>query len=186
MSVKKISLLIVLFSGILGCECFSGGSKWNIDSFEVSISDKNYGPPVDGMLSGDSIGMTISFEAEFVALNVNPFSGLMTSAYATSCEEPGDRGLEDKITSFTVTSSSAFNDIPNGESLNEFLALSGGSSISDWIDNSDGWNFNRSRWVDFVFTEKPEPTSIHRFTLRFALESGTIVEQTTEEIQWND
>ena len=186
MKFKKITLVLILFSGIIGCDCFTAGSEWNIDSFNVSIFDKNGNLPLNGIIEGDSIKIQIMFEPEFVEFYSNPFKGLMNSALATSCEEPGDNGLKDKIENFFITSNSEFNEIPIGESLNEFIIVNNRKkSIADWISTSDTWMFRYGNFSELVFIEKPEISSTHIFTLKFVLESGNTIEQSTEEIQWN-
>jgi hypothetical protein len=185
MKFKKTLLFLILFTGILGCECFNAGSKWNIDSFNVSIYDKQYKAPVDGVIEGDSVQLEIIFEAEFVDISTNPLSVILSSAYATSCESPGDDGLKDKIKNFVVTSDSDFNGIKFGEPLNGILTNESGESIDDWISNSDSWDYSNFRRIYLMFIEKPEPLSSHIFTIKFIMESGNTIEQKTEEIQWN-
>ena len=58
-------------------------------------------------------------------------------------------------------------------------------SIADWISTSDTWMFRYGNFSELVFIEKPEISSTHIFTLKFVLESGNTIEQSTEEIQWN-
>ena len=185
LNFKKLFLVLILFCGIVGCECFNAGTEWNIDSFTVSISDKNDNPPLNGIIEGDSIKLQLMFEAEFVEINSNPFKGLMSSALATSCEEPGDDGLNDKIANFLISSNAEFNEIPIGESLNDRVVVNGNKSITDWISTSNSWVFRHREFADLIFIEKPERSSNHTFTLRFILESGEIIEQKTDVIQWN-
>lgn len=185
MRFKKYILVLVLFSGILGCECFNAGTEWDIEGFSVSIFDKHGNNPTNGIIEGDSIRILITFEAEFVEFNSKPFRGLMNSAYATSCEEPGDDGLKNEIESFIVTSNSDFNEISAGEPLNELLIANSKKTIIDWISNSHSWMFRYDKFGELMFIEKPEISSSHIFTLKFVLESGEIIKQNTDEIQWN-
>lgn len=185
MNLKKLALVVILFSGIIGCDCFNGGTEWNINDFSVLALDKNDNLPVNGIIEGDSIRLQITFEAEFLAVNSNPFTGFMSSALATSCPDPGDDGLNDKIKSFSVSSNAPFNAVPAGASLNELIIANRRESIADWLADSDSWSFQFHWFSELTFIEKPEAASKHIFTLKFVLESGKIIEQTTDEIQWN-
>ncbi|MCC6724264.1 MAG: hypothetical protein IT258_07100 [Saprospiraceae bacterium] len=185
MEFKKVILVLVLFSGILGCECFNAGTEWNIKDFAISIVDNQNLSPVNGVIEGDSAQLIIIFEAEFVEATTNPLKGLINSAYATSCEEPGDDGLKDEIASFIVTSNSDFNGIEPGGSLNEKLAVYGRKPLEQWISSSASWMFSYDRMVELIFIEKPEASSTHIFTVKIEMESGKIIEQNTDEIQWN-
>lgn len=184
MELKKTILVFIFFTGIIGCECFNGGTEWNISSFEVDISDKLYNEPSNGIIEGDSVRLLTTFEAEFLSFYSNPLNGLMNSAYATTCEEPGDEGLNDKVKGLIITSNSDFNDIPAGESLNELITVNR-QKIKDWIFRSENWSFRSRRMNEFIFLEQPEIGSNHIFTIQFTMESGKILEQDTEAVQWN-
>jgi len=185
MNIKKLVLVSLLFSGILGCGCFNDGSEWNIESFTVSIFDKNGMQPTDGVIEGDSIVLEVFFEPEYVEFNANPLSGLMSSAIATTCEEPGDDGLNITVNSFLITSNADFNETPAGESLNEFIIVNGNLSLEEWIEISHRWGYQNYGRSGLTFIEKPGDSSSHIFILQFVMESGEIIEQKTEEIQWN-
>ena len=184
MKIKKVILFLVLYTGIIGCGCLNGGTEWNIEDFSVRVIDKNANPPLNGIIEGDSLTLLIQFEAEFVESNSNPLNGLMSSALATTCEEPGDDGLNDKIKNFFLTSTAKFNEIPIGESLTALVSVNG-ESITEWISDSDFWMYNYDSNSGLTFLEKPEASSKHIFTLRFVMESGRTIERSTSEIQWN-
>ncbi len=185
MKVKEAILFLLLFSGLLGCECFDAGTEWNIDGFELSILDKNDNYPFNGMVEGDSVKLTITFAAEFVDLYTNPFRELQYSAFATSCAKPGDDGLNDDIEHFKLYSSADFNSIPAGEPLNELLLVNGRKSIVEWLESSKNWAFRFHNFSELVFTERPEVASTHMFTIQVILRSGETMERSTDEIQWN-
>ncbi len=183
MKIKKVILFLVLFTGIIGCGCLNGGTEWNIEDFSVTVVDKNGTPPVNGIVEGDSLRLRMAFEAAFVEINSNPFNGLMSSALATTCEEPGDHGLDDEVKNFFLTSNAKFNEIPIGESLLGLVSV-GGESILEWISDSDFWVY-REIPPTILFLEKPEAASKHIFTIKFVMESGRTIERSTSEIQWN-
>ena len=185
MKFKKIVLFLILFSGIIGCQCFTSGSAWNIEGFTFEILDKEGNIPVNGTIEGDSVKLLITFEADFVGNITNPLSGFMNSAYALTCEEPGDYGLENNIESLIVTSNSKFNDIPAGESLNNILQVNGSKSIEEWISKSKSWMFRYDNLGHLVLTDKPETSSVHIFTLEIEMESGVTIKQETKEVQWD-
>lgn len=185
MSIKKIFSLLILFSGVLACECFNAGSEWNIDSFDILTLDKQDNFPSNGIIEGDSVKLLLTFEAEFVEFISNPLSGLMNSAHATSCEQAGDEGLNDKVADFIITSNSDFNEIQSGTPLNDVLIVNGKKSITEWILNSDFWQFRYDSSVELLFKERPEISSVHVFNLKFIMESGKTVEQNTGELQWD-
>jgi hypothetical protein len=184
-NTKKFIAFLILFSGILGCECFYGGTEWNVARFHSDIRDKMGNPPSHGIIEGDSVKLFITFEAEFVEHIPNPFQAFMNSAYATSCTYPGDDGIQDKIISFVVTSNSDFNTIEAGKPLNELLLVNRKKSIEDWIAGCDSWMFRHEPPAELLFIEKPTIPGKHVFTLKLETVSGEIFEEITEEIQWN-
>lgn len=183
--MKKLLVLFVLLSGILGCGWCDGIKlEWNIVDFEVRVFDKTNYMPSNGMIEGDSVKLVLDFSAEFVESGfVNEFS-LITSAYAFQCPFPGEDGLKDAIRSFSVSSNADFNSIKAGESLNAICKVYGLVSIDEWISYSEDWFHSSYSQAQLVLMEVPESNVKHTFLIEIEFESGRTVQGTAEEIQW--
>ncbi len=186
MMKKLISFSIIYcgFSGLFGCFCSDIAEYWNITDIEIVLYDQNGATPMNGTMHGDSIGINIYFVPEFVAKPASTLYPLLNSAWAFSCPFPGDRGLQYRIESFTVTSSADFNTFKAGESLNSIIRIPGGNRIEDLISDKADWSHAYYGRIDLMVTEKPLNTHLHQFIVNIALESGTIVESRSEEILW--
>lgn len=183
--MKKTLLLLVLFSGILGCECWYPDEHWKIDELNITIHD-SFGLPIDGIIQGDSVSINLTPEISYLSSVHNPFNGLMGSVYATSCADPGQGGLKDKLASFSLISSADFNGITAGQPLNDLLkSFENETTLAEFLFrwNTEAFTFWNGGF--FIFTARPAVGSTHRFTLQLVFESGEIIERSTEEIRWN-
>ncbi len=186
MNMKKTILLIVLVSGFIGCECFNAGTQWNIKTIELILKDKNRTVIENGIVQGDSLMIEILFSADFVLEKDRNFQiGIIPTANATSCESPGDYGLQDVVKKIEITSNSDFNTIERGNSLNEIIEVNGYKKVDEWAAISNSWEFNAMHFNYFLFKDRPMIGSSHIFKVKIELESGRIIEQETEQIKWN-
>ncbi|MEM1215190.1 MAG: hypothetical protein AAGJ82_05875 [Bacteroidota bacterium] len=187
MCYKKLMLFLLLTTGMIGCLCPYDDPYWNISSFTMSLTDKSFNAPVNGVITGDSIQLAIQFRAEYVASNAIPIRDFVLGSALASldCADPGDAGMKDPVTSLTVTSSKIFAGVAAGEPLNDFLFLWRNMMISEWVDKSASWRFSDTRRMPITFTERPTPGSTHTFTVRIETESGTVFENSTEAVRWD-
>jgi hypothetical protein len=132
--MKKIIILPALFilTHILYigcCKCMPDASLFkDVTSMRVfEYGDKNFFSR-DSVKVIDSFIASININYNYVTKNkLNPFSALVNSAYAWSCNCGGiitDLGFKHKIDSITITSNSNFNGITSGNNLAQFFSAS--------------------------------------------------------------
>ena len=178
-------LFTFLFAGIWGC-CGDVKDNWNIDSFNILVFNQDDVRPSNNMLTADSIQLLIGLSASFVSEdNFNLQNPFMKSAYATSCEDDGHLGMDDKISAITVTSSTNFGTIAAGESLNDLVSFEQSRSMMDWADDIANKGFNFNQEVIFVIGQKPFDSQERTFIVTMDFESGKSVTSETEAFVWN-
>jgi hypothetical protein len=180
---KKLILLLPLFFGF-GC-CNDIKDYYNIVEFDASIVTTALEPLLVNVIEGDSIVLLAEYEPAFVNVSSFSFGLFMNSAYALSCEDPGQHGIKDKLVDMVVTSDHAFNGIPANESLNEFVAeLETGIPIADFAAAFTTRPYSFLSVFHLVITQKPSQPE-HQFTLTMTFESGRTIENQTGRVVWN-
>jgi hypothetical protein len=199
MNLKKILILPVAFILVhilyIGCcKCLQGVFHREISSlrvFELSHSNLNL---MDTVHVADTLFSSIGINYNHVAKNnVNLFSPLVNSAYATRCDCEGfiDSGFKYKLDSLVIISNATFKGIPAGNNITTyftgvFYTYNGGSSgnisylpVSRLIDSL---NANRNYYqVNLFTTATGLAEKIHR--LKYALYSnGKIYEGSSGKI----
>ncbi|MFZ1703298.1 MAG: hypothetical protein WAT79_03070 [Saprospiraceae bacterium] len=185
MNTKKGLILAFLLVGFWGCFCPKVESHWNIGSFVTSFYDKQGQAVEDGQIKGDSVRLLVTFVPVFVTNEPNFSNPFIPSVLALSCPYPGDEGMEDYMVDFILFSDKTFNGIPAGESLNDMFVTNNKWTIAEWIWHTKDYPFqNGYQHSEFIFTQTPEKMIPHTFTLRFVLNSGKILEGSSEAIMW--
>lgn len=185
--MKTIFLFLVLISGILGMafNCCSETPKyWNISSFEVEFLDNQYAPiPSSGPVTSDSLVLRLHFEPEYLSQQFfNPF---INQAYATSCPDPGELGMKDKLIHINLTSNADFNQFPPGISMAPIIRIQN-LLLEDWVAKEQYNIFHLDLYWDLILFQKPNSNSNkHSFTLSLTFESGRTESLELPPIQWD-
>jgi hypothetical protein len=139
----------------------------------------------------DSLYLETTFNVTCVAAHQNPFSFLVNSAYACSCENCGDQGLKSALTSVEITSNNTYNGIAAGNSLNQFFktynkyhsSYSPGLSIDSMTTLI---NSNKIAITSFnLYTQtKPGNTSGHQLQVKTSFANGSVFTTKTKAIFW--
>ena len=130
--VKKViilpfSFLLIHFGYIacIPCKCETVRAKYfrveNIIVWPYANSNMITDPTVP--LRTDTISLRYEFSIGCVAYQKNPFTELLNTAYACSCNECGYEGTKSKIRTFEITSDSVYNGAPANTSLNNVFKI---------------------------------------------------------------
>lgn len=139
----------------------------------------------------DSLYLDCLFYTDCVAVHTNPFSFLVNTANACSCESCGDEGIKTKITSVAISSNNLYNNITANGSLNSFFKVyekygaRAGTSIS--IDSAIILiNLNQKRLGDFNLYTKTKPGNAagQQLTVKATFANGNTFTSTTKPIYW--
>ena len=141
--------------------------------------------PVNDTIRTDSMLLVLSFGQELLTDNIhlgpNPF---MSSAYATSCPEPGELGMKDELVDIEITSSLPFNNYLAGASLTPMLSIDG-ISLQAWIERKGFNQYYQNTWF-ITFPTKPSNNShTHDFKIRLIFNSGRIEELQLGALTWS-
>jgi hypothetical protein len=199
-----IGLMLLVFTGLLPSSCFF---KCNLPdyailrefSFDLSEPNSNMPPfNVPALTSGartSALELFASMWLRYDYVAAAPVRPLFTQqALAFSCvEDYGSKGVKDPITAVTLTSTSPFNGVVAGQSLNQFARCRNHRNVRDTLEFSvaqlpDSIN----RWkgddlggpVSLRISPKPRDNAQQQFELRIRLQSGKEVVQTTPAIIW--
>lgn len=198
MSLKKILLLPAGFLAIhllyvSCCKCVDTNEPYiEIGRLEVSASAAGNAVIDNGVpTTVDSIRLYYTVYNKCVASR-NPFSGIVSTANATSCDcmGCGYQGLKSKIKSITITSDSAFNGIAAGSSLNDnFKAINiTTNNVLQYITiDSMRKYINTTPYVGnipIITGVKPTDFHGHKFTMTIQTEDNKTVMTTTKRINW--
>ena len=194
------TLLFLVFMGILPVGCCKEEVRdyANLRAMKLLLTEP--GPGSSQLASGSrttasELVTTIIPEYDFVTLA--PAGALFTgSALAWSCDEPGEKGLKDKVAAVSFASTGLFNGIAAGQSLEPVVRCSGGLSrykgldfpLSQLADSLNTWKSGKygdlNSPLELHISPKPRDNARQQFELRIRLESGKEVMQATPEIFW--
>jgi hypothetical protein len=187
-----------VFLGLVPVACCSDETREyaRFGKIDLRLTEAAPGSPVlvtGARTSAPELLIDLGFQYEFVAAAgvASPFTG---RAYAWQCEEPGRRGLKDKLTAVTLTSNRAFNGVPAGQSLEAFVRCTAGSSrystldfpLAQLDDSLNTW-ISPEFYAPVVLRIGPKPAggAPQQFTVRLRTSSGQELEQAAPEIIWD-
>lgn len=187
--MKKLLLITILFTGIVGCFCTDIDPYWNLDDYVVGLADTDLLQLEVGEYEADTL--VLNLQSTYTTLASLPL--MMNTAYALTCEEAGHKGMDDPITSVEISSSAQFNEYAPGELLNEIIIVNENSyntesvtRIDDFVSGSKdmGIDYGGGPILDFYITEKPADSLAHQFTVKMGFLSGKTIEKQSESIIW--
>ena len=184
MARKQLLLVFTFLCGVCACECLGDATRWNLDTFGVEVLEGNGRTLVDRTVASDTVLLQLDFEAAFVEHRRLPRGTFVSVAYATSCVDDGDAGMQNALDSLIVTSDAPFGTLPAGAPLNSLLRVDNDQSVAAWLAGSAAWTFRFADRPALYFTTAPAANSEHRFTLRFRTTGGNEIVQTTEAVRW--
>ncbi|UYZ63801.1 hypothetical protein [Hymenobacter weizhouensis] len=200
---KKLiqTLLLGVFLGMvpLGCCKDEPREYVTVRGLKLYLSEPAPGSPLlnsGARTSAPELLTTVRLEYNYVA--AAPVGALFTSqAVAWSCEAPGRKGLKDKVTAVTFTSTGLFNGVAAGQPLNQFVRCSGGRSyhqgaefaLAYLADSLNSWKSGEYGDLNtplyLRISPKPRDNAHQQFQLRLRFASGHEVVQTAPDIRWD-
>lgn len=202
--VRKVVLLLLVLTGIVPIACCpenpSGPYLLHLNQvIPVSetylarplVAGKIYRIAPNETYTEDTLLLELYFDYQFARNNTN-FT-LHPSAMALSCDDyPMYEQLKDKISTITVTSNVALQDIPPGEPLNskavafdkDFESAFPLGQATERINSISGNEFMMSGLSILAITEKPAVAQERIFTITVAYESGKTDVMVTHPITW--
>lgn len=187
--MKKIFLMAILFTGVVGCFCTDIDPYWNLDDYVVQLADTDLATLELEEYEADTL--VLNLQSTYTTVASLPL--MMNTAYALTCEEAGHKGMDDPITSVEISSSAQFNEYAPGELLNDIVIVNEESYttesvtiIDDFVSRSKdmGIDFGGGPIIDFYITEKPADSLAHQFTVKMGFLSGKTIEKQSESIIW--
>jgi hypothetical protein len=190
--------LTLVFLGLVPVACCPEETRDYVKFGNVNLTLTEAAPGSPALVAGartsaPELLVGLRFEYEFVvaAQGGSPF---VSQAHALQCEEPGGKGLKDKLTAVTLTSNSPFNGVPAGQSLEAFVRCTAGSSrysnldfpLTQLDDSLNAWQ-SPEFYAPVKLRIGPKPTggTPQRFTVRIRTSSGQEIEQSAPEIIWD-
>lgn len=142
-------------------------------------------------ITTDSLALVLEFYAEYITQST--YNPLMNASYATSCPDPGERGMKDPITNIQIHSDQDFNNIPAGQALNPIAACQN-RWLNDWLQHNKNNSFNdlyfnllgasKSRFL-ILITEQPINYKDHKLTITVTFASGRTLSTETITLHWD-
>jgi len=179
--MKKVLLIFVFATGILGCLCKDVQPFWNVTDFQLEFLNDELEWASSDTVTVDSLSFIIDFDIQFIA--ENSFQSLFVStANATSCPDPGEDGMQNAITNMTLTSNEDYNGTLAGESLNPIVSHNGVEGFQEFVSNAA--NYPAVDFIGFIVHEKPIGVDSFKFNLQIDFQSGNSLSQETGYIFW--
>ncbi|RSK37466.1 hypothetical protein [Hymenobacter metallilatus] len=169
----------------------------NVRAIRLLVAESANGPAFTNGTRTTAAQVLASVRLEYDYLAAAPSGSWFTAgALAWQCEEPGRKGLKDKITEVSFTSTGLFNGVAAGQPLNQFVRCLPGNSryqgvsfpLAQLADSLNSWKSGDyaelDRPIELVVSPKPTDNAQQQFRLRLRLHSGKEVEQTTPSFIW--
>ena len=178
--MKRIGFLLALFMGVLGCICNNEPENWFLEDFEIDFFEFNVGFVENNEIQSDTVLLVLNLQNSF---SMNMGALLVPSAMALSCPEPK---LADGVLSIEIFSDATFGDISANELLHSVIAnpFDNKNTLLDQPFELER-GFDNTHFIEFLFLERPEVGSKHRFRVKMTFETGKIIEQESAQITWN-
>ncbi len=193
LSVLSIYFFLLVIDGCVNCNCpdnvlaYFDFQKLNQEVNSTSLSEF------------EQLEINMSFDSiYYLAQLENPCwkLGLINTATACSCNEPGDYGLKFPLSQIKITSDQAVNgSLPAGSSLDSVFylieldyennELSKTLLIDFDLTTTDRLNWEGARF-QLKTVNRPEELGVtHIFTIDFTKSNGEIISTQTPSITWN-
>ncbi|MET4105824.1 hypothetical protein [Hymenobacter sp. UYP22] len=191
-------LLLLVFLGVIpmGC-CKELRDYANVRVVQLLVAETSNGPAFTAGTRTAAAQLLVSLVLKYDYLAAAPSRNwFAASAMAFQCDEPGSRGLKDKISELSLTSTGQFNGVAAGQPLNQFVrCLAGNSSyqgvsfpLAQLADSLNSWKSGGydelDRPIELIVSPKPADNAQQQFRLRIRLQSGKEIEQTTPSFIW--
>lgn len=197
MFMKKLSVTFILSFGLIGalltaCFCKDVQPYWKPVSGSAtvfSMLDSNLVQLNSGdTLQADSVAFRLSYEAEFLSMQYNPFAQLGNVVRATQkCPVDGHQGLKNKISSISVTSNKEYNGVSSGEDISSSFRYNGLPLESSYIDilNNYGYDYLSFGWEREIYLVTQPTNPVERnITFKLEFENGEILTMQTLNFTW--
>ncbi|GGG38542.1 hypothetical protein [Hymenobacter glacieicola] len=193
------TLLMLLFLGVVPIACCKEEMRdyANVRAIGLTLAESINGVAFTDGTRTTAAELLANIRLEYsylasVSLG-NPFIG---SANALQCEEPGGKGLKDRIAALSFTSTGLFNGVAAGQPLDQFVRCSAGKSgyegttfpLTQLADSLNTWKSGKFGELNYpiklTIGPKPADNAQQQFRLRIRLQSGQEIEQTTPRFTW--
>jgi hypothetical protein len=198
MNLKKMLILPVgfLFTNMMYIACCNckpiNKHYFEATNFTLMPSGSNNTTVDNGStVYMDSLYLDGKFNVNCIAAHQNPFSFLVNTATACSCESCGDAGLKYPISSIEITSNNVFNSVPAGLPLNNFFksynkyysSYPAGIPV-DSIKTLINKKFLTLSYLTLFTQTKPANNMNHQLTMTATFANGVTFSSKTKNINW--
>jgi len=183
---RLVTLLLVflgpvLISGLVGCDCGSGPTRFTIDGYQLSLQQAGINPSLPGDIGAVNLGDTVRSQQLQIRL-------ISQEVYLASLSSGGNNAFAcdpipipiDVIKSLSIVSDQSFSaDFPAGANLTPVLSVESGlRTATDYFNQP---NIPAQSYV-FTFIKSPEKMAKHRFTVHIELRNGKTFTDTTTHV----
>lgn len=195
--MKRLYITIIFSLGLIGtlftaCFCKDVQPFWNPVSGSVtvySMLDNNFMQVYSGdTIQTDSLALSLSYDAEFVAMEYSPLVQLGNMARATQkCPVDGHVGLKYKATSISITSNESYNGVNPGEELSQFFNYRGQPLESNYLNTLNGYSYEHVAYGyerEIYWITQPSNPVERNLTIKVDFENGHSVLMQTLDFTW--
>ena len=187
LAVLSAYFFLLIIDGCVNCNCPEITLKYfDYRKIEIAVDDKTLDP-------NDNLSFQFTLDSiYFLAENNLPCwnLGLINTAAACSCNEPGDSGWKFPIQQIDIFSNKDFNSsLPANSSLNSIMTVYSSNQTTLLVEATQEI-FIELQWESSnlsIFTsQRPDNLNEpHIFTIHFTKSNGEIISSQTPPITWN-